>query len=326
MKIKILRIIRERMGTVTLQELCQECGVSKETVIRLIRQLVSDGYDIELEPGKGYRLNSYPESISSCELMSRINTQWAGKRVYYREETESTNDDAKFLAEEGMEHGSLVIAETQTAGKGRRGRSWCSPKGSSIYMSMLLRPDLPVDRASMLTLVMAVSVADALSQLYDLEVKIKWPNDILINKKKVCGILTELYDHPDHTYSVVVGTGINVNQKGFPEEIAEIATSVLIEKGDSCNRADIVLAVMEYFEYYYDLFAEGGDLSALVDIYDAYLINRNEQVKILDPAGEYEGLAKGINDRGELIVELADGKITTVYSGEVSVRGIYGYT
>ena len=326
MKIKILRIIRERMGTVTLQELCLECGVSKETVIRLIRQLVSDGYDIELEPGKGYRLNSYPETISSCELMSRINTQWAGKRVYYREETESTNEDVKFLAEEGMEHGSLVIAETQTAGKGRRGRNWCSPKGNSIYMSLLLRPDLPVDRASMLTLVMAVSVADALSQLYDLEVKIKWPNDILINKKKDCGILTELCDHPDHTYSVVVGIGINVNQKGFPEEIAEIATSVLIEKGDSCNRADIVLAVMEYFEYYYDLFAEGGDLSALVDIYDTYLINRNEQVKILDPAGEYEGLAKGINDRGELIVELADGKITTIYSGEVSVRGIYGYT
>lgn len=325
MKIKILRIIRERMGIVTLQELCQECGISKETVIRLIWQLVCDGYDIELEPGKGYRLNSYPETLSSCELMSRLNTQWAGKRVYYREETESTNDDAKFLAEEGMEHGSLVIAETQTAGKGRRGRSWCSPK-SSIYMSMLLRPDLPVDRASMLTLVMAVSVADALSQLYDLDVKIKWPNDILINKKKVCGILTELFEHPDQTYSVVVGIGINVNQKGFPEEIAEIATSVLIEKGDSCNRADIVIAVMEYFEYYYELFAEGGDMSALIDIYDAYLINRNEQVKILDPAGEYEGMAKGINDRGELIVERADGKITTVYSGEVSVRGIYGYT
>ena len=325
MKAKVLRIIRERMGIVTMQELCRECGVSKEVILRVIRQLIEDGYDIELEPGRGYYLNSYPETISSCELMSRVNTEWAGRRVYYHEETGSTNEDAKYLAEEGMEHGSLVTAQSQTEGKGRRGRNWTSFKGKNIYMSMILRPDFPVNIASMLTLVMAVSVAETLNQLYELEVKIKWPNDVLINGKKVCGILTELCNYPDGTYSVVIGVGVNVNQKEFPEEIADMATSVLLEKGDGCSRSDIILGIMEYFEYYYGLFADSKDLSCLVDLYDGYLINKNRQVRVLDPAGEYEGTAKGINDRGELIVELEDKRITTVYSGEVSVRGIYGY-
>lgn len=325
MKAKLLRIIRERKGTVTMQELCRECGVSKEVILRLISQLIAEGYDIEMEPGKGYRLNSYPETLAACELMSRSNTEWAGKRVYFREETDSTNEDARFLAEEGMPHGSLVIAETQLQGKGRRGRSWSSPKGKNIYMSLLMRPSFPINQASMLTLVMAVSIADTLNQLYDMEVKIKWPNDVLINKKKVCGILTELHTHSDGTYSVVAGVGINVNQKEFPEELADKATSLLLERQDQSSRSDIVLGVMEYFEYYYGLLEDSGDLSAVVDLYDGYLVSKGEKVRVLDPAGEYVGISKGINDQGELIVELEDGSSRTVYSGEVSVRGIYGY-
>lgn len=325
MKAKILRLIRERKGCITLQELCRECNASKETVIHIIKQLQMDGYDIVWEMGKGYQLLSYPETLSAQELMSRINTEWAGKYIYYREETESTNEDAKYLAEEAAKHGSLVVASCQKGGKGRRGRNWNSPKGTSISMSLLLRPEFLADKASMLTLVMALSVAETLNQLLNQDVKIKWPNDVLLNKKKVCGILTELITHEDGTYSVIIGVGINVNQKEFPEEIAETATSILMELGDRYSRSDIILGVMEYFEYYYGLFADSEDLSSIVELYDGYLVNKDNQVRVLDPKGEFEGVATGINDQGELIVKKADGTISAVYAGEVSVRGIYGY-
>ena len=325
-KAAVLKEIRNGSDHVSGQELCDKLGVSRTAVWKVIKQLQAEGYDIEAVTNKGYKLLSYPNIMSGSEIMSRLNTQWAGQKVYFHKETESTNDDAKYLAEEGMDHGSLVVADYQSAGKGRRGRQWVSPPGEAIYMSLLLRPTFSPDQASMLTLLMAVSVAEVINGLYsDLKVNIKWPNDVLVQERKVCGILTEMSAEPDYIHHVVIGVGINVNQNSFPPEVEEIATSLRLCHGEMVDRAQIIVGVMEYFEYYYGIFAERGDVSDFVHIYDSYLINRGREVKVLDPKGEYTGVAEGINDRGELIINKSDGTAVTVASGEVSVRGIYGY-
>jgi BirA family biotin operon repressor/biotin-[acetyl-CoA-carboxylase] ligase len=325
-KAEILRELRTSGDFVSGQDLCDRFGVSRTAVWKVIRQLEADGYDIEAVTNKGYKLLSYPDILSSAELMSRINTQWAGRKVYFKPEMESTNEYAKYLAEEGKDHGSLVVTNAQTAGKGRRGRQWISPPGEAVSMSLILRPEFSPDRASMLTLVMALSVADTISQLHpELKVSIKWPNDVLVNEHKVCGILTEMDAEPDYIHDVIVGVGINVNQKEFPEELSDIATSLRIEKGEHIDRAGLIIGTMEYFEYYYGIYAEHLDFSCFVQNYDGYLVNRGREVRVLDPKGEYTGTAEGVNDRGELIVNLPDGSARTVSSGEVSVRGIYGY-
>ncbi len=326
MKAEILRELRTSSDFVSGQELCSRFGVSRTAVWKVIRQLEADGYDIEAVTNKGYKLISYPDILSSAELMSRMNTQWAGRKVYFKQELDSTNEYAKYLAEEGKDHGSLVVANAQTAGKGRRGREWASPAGEAIYMSLILRPEFSPNNASMLTLIMALAVADTISQLHsDLKVSIKWPNDVLVNEHKVCGILTEMNAEPDFIHDVVIGVGINVNQKVFPEELQETATSLRIEKGEHIERSPLIIGAMEYFEYYYGIYAEHLDFSYFVQTYDGYLINRGREVRVLDPKGEYTGTAEGVNDHGELIINLPDGSARTVSSGEVSVRGIYGY-
>ncbi len=326
MKAELLRLLRNSTDYISGQELCEKFGVSRTAIWKLIGQLREEGYDIEAVTNKGYRLVSYPQVFNAVELMSRMNTEWIGKKVYFREETESTNTDAKNLADAGAGNGTLVVADTQTGGKGRRGRSWYSPVGSSISFSLLLRPEISPQCAPMLTLVMGVAVAEVLHNLYrDMDVRIKWPNDVLINDKKVCGILTEMNAEMDYIHDVVIGVGINVNQDEFPEEVSEIATSLRMVTGEKQERTPIVVGVMEFFEYYYGLFEKQQDLSAFVDIYDSYLINRKREVCVLDPKGSYKGIAEGINDRGELIIRMPDKSIRRVSSGEVSVRGVYGY-
>ena len=177
----------------------------------------------------------------------------------------------------------------------------------------------------MITLVMALAVADVLSKLTEETVKIKWPNDILVNNKKVCGILTQMDTKPDKVNYVIVGVGINVNNCIFSPEVSKIASSLLNETGNKYSRADIIIGIMDHFEYYYDMFEEIGDLSFMVSMYDGYLVNKDKEVRVLDPKGEFTGTADGINDYGELIVQKEDGSFTRVDSGEVSVRGIYGY-
>lgn len=326
MKSEVLRLIRTAKDGIKATKICELLNISKASLVQIIRQLENEGYDIEEVPDKGYMMYSYPEIMTSAEIMSRLETKWCGKTVYYRKETGSTNEDAMEMAEEGKAHGSLVVAEYQQAGRGRLGRDWESPSGKCIAMSLLLRPQVKPDKASMITLVMALAVAEVFNKLSDdIEVKIKWPNDIIVNKKKVCGILTQMASKPDIIEHVVVGVGINVNVSEFPEEIASTASSLLLETGNRHGRADIIVAILDYFEYFYEIFESTEDMSVLVSMYDGYLVNKDKEVRVLDPKGEYTGVAQGINDFGELIVQRDDGSFTRVSSGEVSVRGIYGY-
>lgn len=325
MKTEILTILRESEGYVSGQQLCEQMHVSRTAVWKVIEQLKKEGYTIEAVRNKGYRLTGSPDVMSSAEIESLLETAWAGRDVLYLDETDSTNVQAKKLGEAEGKHGTLIVSDRQTAGKGRRGRGWDSPSGASIYMSILLRPDILPDKAPMLTLVMALAVVRAVREITGEEAGIKWPNDIVLNKKKICGILTEMSAEIDYINHVVIGVGINVNTEDFPEEIKKTATSLFIETGKKWKRSEFIAAVMKYFEEYYEIFLKTQNLKMLQEIYNGFLVNKDAQVRVLEPGNEFDGCALGINETGELLVRKSDGEITKIYAGEVSVRGIYGY-
>lgn len=191
-------------------------------------------------------------------------------------------------------------------------------------MTFLLRPKIDPNNASMLTLIAAMAVARGIEDETGLKAGIKWPNDVIINRKKVSGILTEMSAQADYVNHIVVGIGINVHIDEFPEELKNIATSILLELGIKINRAALIERICEYFEAYFEVFLQTEDLSAISKQYDAYMVNRNQPVKVLDPKDTYEGTARGITTRGELLVDTWESR-RLVSSGEVSVRGIYDY-
>lgn len=327
MKTEILKILRSTDGYVSGQELCDKLGVSRTAVWKVIGSLKEEGYEIDSVSRKGYRLLSSPDVVSESEIASRILDGVFGQRVVSYEITDSTNTRAKQLAEEGAVHGTLVVANMQTAGKGRRGRSWQQEEGSVIAMSLLLRPVFSPDKASMLTLLAAHSVAGAIEAVTGLPAAIKWPNDIVINRKKTVGILTEMslgVEQAAIDY-IVIGIGINVNNTAFPEDIRDMATSLYLEKGERVSRSVLIAESMRRLEADYEAFLETEDLSAILPDYNAHLISMNKEVRVLDPKGEYTGISRGMDAQGELLVERADGELIKVYAGEVSVRGLYGY-
>jgi BirA family biotin operon repressor/biotin-[acetyl-CoA-carboxylase] ligase len=325
MKTEILTLLRESEDYVSGQELCNRFGVSRTAVWKVMKQLKEEGYVIEAVQNKGYKLKANPDVLTLSELKSRIHNQWAGNTLYFYEETGSTNIDAKRLAEEGAPHGTVAVADKQNAGRGRRGRVWQSPAGKDIYFTLLLRPDFAPDKASGLTLVMALSVAQAVEGFCGLAVGIKWPNDIVVNGKKICGILTEMNVEPGYIQYVVIGAGINVNLAQFPEDISKTATSLFLESSTQWPRAELLQNVLKRFEYNYEVFLQTRDLTGIRTEYMKHLVNVDKQVRVLDPGGEFEGIARGIDSSGELLVEKESGEIVKVYAGEVSVRGLFGY-
>lgn len=247
------------------------------------------------------------------------------KKIRYYEQLDSTNTKVSGLALEGAEHGTVVVAGCQTAGKGRRGRLWESPAEDNIYMTILLRPDFATEKAPMVTLVMAYSVAKVLQESGFADVQIKWPNDLVLFGKKVCGILTEMYLQGNAIDYIVVGVGVNVNTSVFPEELVDKATSLFLECGKLLDKEQLIVDIVETFMEMYDRFAKTGDLEFLQEAYNAILVNKNREVRILEPENEYTAYAHGINGTGELVVQLEDGTEKNVYAGEVSVRGVNGY-
>lgn len=325
MKSEILSFLRKTDGYISGQELCEHFGVTRAAVWKVIDGLKKEGYGIEAVTGRGYRLTSLPDIFSAEELESRMCTEWAGRNLVFYASTGSTNIQAKLLAEEGAPTGTLVVADQQTQGRGRRGRTWTSPAGRNLYFTLLLKPDFVPDKASMLTLVMAHAVQSAVTEVCGMQAQIKWPNDIVLNGKKVTGILTEMSVQGEYIQHVVIGVGVNVKEQEFVPELEGKATSLEQESGRQISRAALLEKIMENFEADYALFLKKQNLSLLMEAYNAALVNCGREVRVLDPAGEYTGIAQGINEKGELCVKTADGKLKKVYAGEVSVRGVYGY-
>ena len=279
-------------------------------------------------------------TLNKDKIEQALTTAWAARELEFYPVIDSTNNVAKAAGLDGRESGFLAVADKQDAGRGSRGRSWVSPSGYNVFMSLMVRPNIPMDKASGLTLVMALSIAEGIEEVLNgqlfqqgesessFQPGIKWPNDIVLNKRKICGILTELHMMPDQKdYFVVIGVGINVNQpvELFPDEIRETAGSIFSETGKETDRAKLIAACMKHFEENFKKYVKTQNLAELKESYENRLLNIGKQVRILDPKGEYEAVAEGISDEGALLIKLDDGKRESINAGEVSVRGLYGY-
>lgn len=259
------------------------------------------------------------------KLKEILCTKWLGKDTVFFSTCDSTNTRLQELANAGAKEGTVVISEEQTAGQGRNGRNWNSPKGEGIFLSMLLRPEFKPRYASMITLVTALAVCSALGKNGVERLFIKWPNDIVASGKKLCGILTKMSTDAESIQYIIVGLGINVNQKNFHPEIAKIATSLYIETKEEKSQVNIIADFLSAFETYYEQFRITKDLSLLKEEYNQKLVHRNSMVRIIEEGREKTVKALEINEKGELLVE-EQGQIRTIIAGEISVRGIYGYT
>lgn len=325
MKEKVLAVLKKTDGYVSGQELCGQLGVSRTAVWKAVNALKEAGYEIESVRNRGYRLKSCPDVLLSEEIKSILDTEWFGSKILYFDKIDSTNSEIKRQAEQDAPEGTLAIAEYQSAGRGRRGRSWDSPSGSGIWMSFLIKPDIKPEHAPMITLLAAMACASAVREVTGLDAVIKWPNDIVINGRKITGILTEMSTEMETISYVVVGIGINANMTEFPEDISKTATSLAIEYGEPVSRSRIVAAFGHFFEEYYRVFLEDLNMSRLKTAYEAMLVNKGAQVAVIGKEETLTRTALGINDEGELLVEDDEHNITAVRAGEVSVRGIYGY-
>ena len=253
-------------------------------------------------------------------ILGGLETKWAGREIVYFQETDSTNRQARLLAREGAAHGTLVIADTQTAGRGRRGRGWISPEGEGIFMSLIVRPDVHPSQVAKMSLMLALAVAKAIRRVTELDARIKWPNDIVIGGRKICGLLLEMDATQERVESIVAGVGINVHQTAFDEEIAHTASSLDLLLGKRVSRSAIVRAFLEEYEC--------ADAMTDADMMCAYCrqsatIGQRVQVIALD--GTYTGKAQGITESGSLLVMGDDGVSREVLAADVSVRGIMGY-
>lgn len=325
MKKQLLYVLRTAENAVSGQELCDRFHVSRTTIWKYMNQLKEEGYEIEAVQNKGYALKACPDTVSAWEVGSRLMDSCFLQEVYGYDSIESTNKTARELVESGETTPFLVLAEEQTGGKGRRGRSWDSPAGTGIFMTYCLRPPIQPAKASVLTLVAGLAVAEAIEEVTGISGAIKWPNDVVIDGCKVCGILTEMSAEPDTISHIEVGIGINVNMQSFPEELAGKATSLALQAGRTICRPYLVEVVTRKFACYYEQFLERQDMSLLKEAYTKRLINKDKVVRIEQGKSQYTAIARGISEDGELIVELEDGTEKKVLSGEVSVRGVYGY-
>lgn len=326
MKEKILRELKAGESYISGQELCQKFGVSRTAVWKHIKALKEEGYVIDSVSNKGYKLIRCPDVLTAEDIRSSLSTSWLGRTVKVMKTVDSTNLEAKRLAEAGALHGTLVTAEEQTSGKGRRGRSWISVPGQGVWMSFVLRPDIELENSSMLTLVAALAVEKGIKDAAGIDGRIKWPNDVLVNGKKVCGILTELSAQMDELNYIVVGIGINANIGQFPEEVRDKATSLLAETGETVDRTRLLCQVLKHFEHDYEQFKKTEDFSELMEEYNGFLAHFGQEIKVVRGKDEYICRSGGINRRGELRVEDSLGRTQEIFSGEVSIRGIHGYS
>lgn len=326
MKSKILELLKTTENYISGQTLCEILGVSRTAVWKVINQLKAEGYVIDSVNNKGYKILSSPDILSESEISSALSVRHADfiNKIVYLDEVDSTNTRAKADAESGAPGWTLVTADRQTKGKGRRGRGFDSPNGVGIFMTLVLKPDFPPIKASMLTLIAGMAVCRGIRETTGIQAMIKWPNDIVADGKKLCGILTEMSAEMDYINHIVVGIGINVNNREFPNEIKDMATSLFLQTGKIFSRSEIIAAVMSHFKTCYDIFLQTADLSRLKEEYNSLMINTNRKVLVIRGDERYEAVARSIDDDGELIVE-RDGIPERVLSGEVSVRGVYGY-
>lgn len=312
--------------------LCQRLGMTRGAVWKRMEKLRQEGYQITACGKLGYRLDLIEDSLLPGYIEKEAGTRWAAQsQIDYAPERESTNTTAKELARDGAPHGTLVICNHQTAGRGRLQRAWETPQGVALTQSLVLRPSLSVEQAQLCTLAAAVAAAKAIQQVCPgLTPGIKWPNDVVIDKRKCVGILSELSADMDGITYVIPGVGINVNQTSFPGELAEKATSLLIElrRQDPtarpiCRRR-LLCAYLRYMEDAVDALQEKG-FEGIRQDYLARSVTLGRQVHVTGANVDFAGTAQSIDNTGALLVKDQAGEVRRVLCGDVSVRGMMGY-
>lgn len=327
MKEKILRLLKASGNSfVSGQKISEELGVSRAAIWKHINTIKEDGYEIEAISRKGYRIIASPDILTFEEIKNFLTTKYIGKNIIHYDSISSTNSKAKELAEMNEEHGTVIISEEQTLGRGRLGRNWVSPKYKGIWMSIILRPNIITQNASQITLVGAAAVQKAILKM-GIKTSIKWPNDIVFNSKKVCGILTEMSGEIDHINYLVMGIGINVNleEEDIPMDLKEIATSLKLDTGKHIDRKLLLANILNEFEDLYIDFVLNGNIKETIDICrkNSMLIGR--EIQLINRGKVKVAKAIDISNKGELIIENDQGIIEHIVSGEISIRGIYGY-
>lgn len=319
----ILEILLQNSGYISGAAIGEMLQVSRAAVWKEIQALRKAGYQIDSVTNKGYRLCSCPDILSAAEIKAGLSTRVLGNTIRLYNTTDSTNNAAK--RESDLPDGTLFLAEEQTGGRGRRGNTWESFSGGGIWMSLLLKPNIAPANVAGLTLAAGLAVCTALNAQLppDKRAWIKWPNDIVINGKKVVGILTELSAEVDAVNYVVLGIGINVNTPPFTGVLAAKATSLLAETGEQQNRVPLIRNILSALEPVYFAYLENG-FPALRTEYCKNCITLGKTVKIEKSGESFLAQAVDLGDTGALVIE-KDGKQDVVQSGEVSVRGIYGY-
>lgn len=264
--------------------------------------------------------------VYNKETISQILvTNWLGKEIIYKDTIGSTNDYTKEKALNGAKQGLLVVADSQTSGKGSRKRAWLSPPQTGIWMSFLLRPNFKIIKIPEISMLIAYCIAKLLRENYDIPAMIKWPNDIVLNGKKIAGILTETGVDKDNVQYVVTGTGININMEQFTDELKDIATSILIECGHKFSRTELLTAIINQIEKEYDEYLNVNSLKNIYTSYNNMLVHRETEVRIIKGDKEITAITLGINEHGELLVQYEDGKIGNLIVGEISIRGTNNY-
>lgn len=369
MRYEILKLLKEAgSGYITGVDIGTRFGISRSAVWKHIIELRNEGYDIESSPNKGYRLLPGGGLLNPFEIMDGLGTKIAGTDVVYFDETASTNTYAAKLAADGCAEGMTVVAGTQTHGRGRLGRSWESPKGKGIYLSIVLRPPMAPAETPIFTLAAAVAAVKAIYDVTGIRTGIKWPNDIIFEGKKICGILLEMNSEADRVNWLILGIGINYSQteSDFPEEIRDRAISVLSASGGGMpgddaphglermpgedashgqgrtpgedlyrrrenghdgreGRLSLIRALLRGIDDVYQDILSGKN-NGILDEWRKYSVTLGKEVRFRLKNAEYTGTAADITESGSLLVDCSDGVRRELLSGEISIRGIFGYS
>ena len=318
---KLLQAFSQAGGEfISGQKIAEITGASRTAVWKHIEGLRQDGYELEAVPRKGYRILSVPDKMSADSIRLQLQTKTFGQHIYYVESIDSTQKMAKELANDDAVEGTLVIADEQSSGRGRMARKWSSPKGKGVWMSLIIKPNIPLMQAPQLTLLTAVAVAQGIEEAIASRPQIKWPNDILIDGKKVTGILTEMQAESDRIHSIIIGIGINVNQteRDFPEELQDIATSLYLQTNQIQSREKVINAVLMKLEWLYELYAREG-FAPIKELWESFAISVGKMITATTPQKKIVGEALGITDDGVLLMKDAQGVIHSIYSADIEL-------
>ncbi len=323
LKNKVLKMLKDSEDFISGEEISKKFHMTRAAIWKYINMLKEEGYIIESIPRRGYKLISLPDILTYEEVEEYLNTDFIGRNIYYFQSIDSTNKKAKEIAFEEKE-GTILVAEEQLQGKGRLGRQWISPKGKGIWLSIILKPKVDPLKVAKITLLGAAAVHKALANM-GIKSQIKWPNDILIDGKKICGILTEMSAELNMINYVVMGIGINVNLDHIPEDLSDRATSIKIVEEKEIDRKELLANILNEFEEIYIDLKDKDSVSKAIGICRENSALIGKEVRIIRGDEVRIGKALDINEEGHLVVEFEGEIVEDIYSGEVSIRGTDGY-